>query len=134
MKLTKEELKQLPDDAAKAVRNGDAIVVKMHKPSMSNRFFAIVAALIVTAMLLPLFTTVSTFMYICATLAALGWAILYKNSTNEIAMLETALDIESTMLSGVLKHLKTQGLTEQETNGTSDDDTCLTKNKEDEKK
>jgi len=76
-KLKPEDVEKLPEEFQKGLQDGSVVALEVDPPSMSNRMFTIIAAGLVATMLMPIWVPVSVFMFEAATVAALGWCVLY---------------------------------------------------------
>jgi hypothetical protein len=98
MKLTDDELKELPDEQRKAVEAGDAIAVKVYKAPFSGRLFAISLAFTVTAMALPYWVPVSLLMYNLMGIGCLAWMYLARLTSRQYAQEKTMGNVDREVL------------------------------------
>ena len=122
MKLIPEQLKELTPEQQKAYHDGKAIAVRMHETRFSTRMYTVAAALLVVAMLFPLWAPVSTLMYVLMGVATLTWMTLFKLTADMTAKLLTQLEIEKGMTNfikdAIQRTLEKQGLDAYDDDGT----------------
>ena len=121
VKLTDEQKKQLPEDVQKGLDDGSVVALEVEAPSMSNRWFTVIAALLVFAMMAPIWIPVTAFMYECVAFAALSWAALYWLETKKSAALKMNWMIERAISKQICELIDTA----KNKDGTFDDESCL---------
>lgn len=122
VKLTEEEIKGLPKDFQKGLKDGTVIALEVPKATMSNRAFTVYAAIIVGAMMVPIWIPLNSIAFLGASLGALGWMSLYWYEGHVHARTKLRADVASATLDRVFQLLDNAEVKD----GTNGDDTGLT--------
>ena len=121
VKLTDEQMKQLPEDVQKGLIDGSVVALEVSVPSMSNRWFTVVAALLVFAMLSPIWIPVSIIMFEAALFGAIGWATMYWLETKRSATMKINWQIEQAISKMICELIDNAA----NKDGTSGPESCL---------
>jgi hypothetical protein len=116
----------LTDEQKKAIKDGDAIAVKVHRPTFSSRFYTIALATLVFMLLAPIWeASISLLMYYSVLIPAIVWLTLYKMQTNVVAKLRTRFEItvkmQQLMITKLTQALDPKEVSSEKSKGTSEE-------------
>ncbi len=124
-KLSDEEKAQIPKEKLveieKGMKDGSVVAIPVPKPTMSNRFFAINAAILCVNMLLPIWVPVAGIAYSILGIATLAWCTMYWLETKNSAQLRLHIAIERSAMEYMMQRIGKA----MEIDGTKQDETCL---------
>jgi len=123
LKLKPEDIEKLPENFQKGLQDGSVVALEVDPPSMSNRLFTITAALLVGAMLGPIWIPVNLLMHEVGLIAALGWCFLYWQETKRSSEHKMYAKIHQAVAQRLLHILEKAG----NLDGTNDDKNGLSK-------
>ncbi len=132
MKLSPEQLEALTPEQRADYESGNAVAVRVHQPVFTGTMFAIAAALIVAAALLPIWVPLSLLAYESMAAACLMWVLAYKGASGNIAFLRTAVDLERGMTKMIQAKINKAIETQRVSEGTKPATDGLTQNNEEE--
>ena len=122
MKLTDDELKELPDEQRKAVEAGDAIAIKVFKPPFSSLKFTMALAFTITAMALPYWVPISLLMYELMGFGCLAWMYLARLTSQQYAQEKTMGGVDREVLIYLNENLRKELGKHTVTDGELSDD------------
>jgi len=130
IKLTDEEIKRLPPEFQKGLEDGSVLAIEVPKPTMSNRWFTVCAALIVGAMLVPIWVPLTSVAFLGAAFGALGWMFLYWFEGHSHAVTKLKMSIAVGTLDRVFQLLDNKDNLDGTKEGECGLTTCESKNKD----
>ena len=112
-----------------AIRSGETAMVVPHRPVFSNRMFTISLALLVFALIAPIWLGINGLMYGGLGLAAIGWMLLYKlqcgvdasNKTQAAVAIATLKLVINQLLKALDSYKENEQSGEGESKGTSEE-------------
>jgi len=122
------------DKEKQLMKDGLADMVEIAKPVLSGSTAFIILAAHVIALCVPVWVPISTALYIGAVLISACFLVLYKWQADAAASHWTNFQVAAAagklVVRQFLEVLEKEGYLDEEIEGTKDENTCLTPNKE----